>query len=1056
MKNLLTIITMIHFCVLYAQNQDVIPPSPTSSALGKYVDNPVSLYTGTPEIGIPLYELKVKDYTLPVGLSYHSSGIKVEETASNIGLGWVLNAGGVITRSMKEIPDDYKAPYCPDTWDGTGRRPDCRNGIFHSKENVHDIDVLGAYNRDLYDHDYSLDNVFSRFYSIEPNPNGWSYKKLSDTEPDVFYFNFCGKSGKFVFDVRNGVRTIRILSHHELQITHQLDRYGRLSSFEVTDDQGINYAFTAVEETETIVEANSFPQPFGGKGILSYVYYIPNSRQETKFNSSWYLTKITTPLGEEISFRYEDESSQFIRQGSEQTLLNHAFNFNVYNPNVDRSHHHLQSTVVNLKGKRLVSIQSDDERLTFLSDHERQDIWGYEPRMRPKALTGLIAFSIKPTGIPKRIKKWAFVQDYFTSPVVTTFQVGSLGYRYSKPGAHFAHDRNMNVYFKRLRLRSVQEFGTSEGDELPPTSFEYKYLGFSGWSSAHRLPHRFSFQQDLWGYYNGATGNTRSMIPKQYVYPDMFSDSRRFSVYRRVKRTGREYTLSGADRLPDADLMGVGMLTQINYPTGGFTSYEYEPHTFKDGNEAFSGGGLRIRRIVKRDGLSTDNDMVYNYSYTDGNETAGKVVSIPIFAVSDGAGVRYPLDGTQNAYRANTTRFSVPQGPLGNTKGSNIGYRKVTEFMSGNGRTVYEFAMPALWHERNDRLKISSGPLGPVADCDRAKNGTCDGVYLATRVYDLFPNSTRRSSYFDLSMNPRTYNTFPFPENPNYDWNRGQLLVKSDYNQSGQIVRKETYNYDVWYANGGYAPKKVYGMKFGQYYPRHANPDDNDALPIGNRPYGCFRVAKYRYMTGVAKVLTSRTVRDYQTGTTLATEKTTTYEHKGARHTYVTKMTDQTSQSETLITTMKYPSDYLPVYDAAEGVRALQIGKITANPVETSEYMEKEGTSYLRTSTLTTYKLVGGLPLPARHYMRETATLVDDFNPSFVIPNIGIFIRDQNYEEKFYFKRYDHRGNILETEDKTTGIVTAYVWGYNKRYPIAKVINATYASIEAILTSSEF
>src|SRR5262245_60995359 len=78
----------------------VIPPSPVAASLGKYVEQPVGLYNGIPQVDIPIYTIQAANLSLPISLSYHASGIKVSEMASNIGLGWSLNAGGVITRSV--------------------------------------------------------------------------------------------------------------------------------------------------------------------------------------------------------------------------------------------------------------------------------------------------------------------------------------------------------------------------------------------------------------------------------------------------------------------------------------------------------------------------------------------------------------------------------------------------------------------------------------------------------------------------------------------------------------------------------------------------------------------------------------------------------------------------------------------------------------------------------------------------------------------------------------------------------------------------------------------
>ncbi len=81
----------------------VIPPAPTAAALGAYAEYPSDGFSGVPGISVPLYELKLNGFTLPISLSYNASGIKVGEVASWVGLGWSLNAGGVITRSVNRF-----------------------------------------------------------------------------------------------------------------------------------------------------------------------------------------------------------------------------------------------------------------------------------------------------------------------------------------------------------------------------------------------------------------------------------------------------------------------------------------------------------------------------------------------------------------------------------------------------------------------------------------------------------------------------------------------------------------------------------------------------------------------------------------------------------------------------------------------------------------------------------------------------------------------------------------------------------------------------------------
>ncbi len=64
--------------LLNAQAPAVKPPgfaSPNAAALGKYGDIPVSYHTGVPEISIPLYTITEGSLSVPISLSYHSSGI---------------------------------------------------------------------------------------------------------------------------------------------------------------------------------------------------------------------------------------------------------------------------------------------------------------------------------------------------------------------------------------------------------------------------------------------------------------------------------------------------------------------------------------------------------------------------------------------------------------------------------------------------------------------------------------------------------------------------------------------------------------------------------------------------------------------------------------------------------------------------------------------------------------------------------------------------------------------------------------------------------------------
>ena len=80
--------------------------SPNAAELGKYGKIPVSYFNGLPNISIPLTELRAKNYTLPIYLTYHASGNKPDQHPGWVGLGWTLHAGGCINRIVNGMKDE--------------------------------------------------------------------------------------------------------------------------------------------------------------------------------------------------------------------------------------------------------------------------------------------------------------------------------------------------------------------------------------------------------------------------------------------------------------------------------------------------------------------------------------------------------------------------------------------------------------------------------------------------------------------------------------------------------------------------------------------------------------------------------------------------------------------------------------------------------------------------------------------------------------------------------------------------------------------------------------
>lgn len=89
-----------------------LPRTPESYAFERYGNIPVSELTGTANISVPIYTLKSRFWEVPITLNYATSGIKVSQEASWVGLGFDLNVGGRITVETKGcIDDDGQSKY---------------------------------------------------------------------------------------------------------------------------------------------------------------------------------------------------------------------------------------------------------------------------------------------------------------------------------------------------------------------------------------------------------------------------------------------------------------------------------------------------------------------------------------------------------------------------------------------------------------------------------------------------------------------------------------------------------------------------------------------------------------------------------------------------------------------------------------------------------------------------------------------------------------------------------------------------------------------------------
>ena len=87
---------------------DVLPsmPTPTVASMSRYCEFPEIDQNGTVPIEIPLWDFSYKGISIPIKLKYNSTGVRVGQESTWVGLGWNLEGLGFISRSVRDLPDD--------------------------------------------------------------------------------------------------------------------------------------------------------------------------------------------------------------------------------------------------------------------------------------------------------------------------------------------------------------------------------------------------------------------------------------------------------------------------------------------------------------------------------------------------------------------------------------------------------------------------------------------------------------------------------------------------------------------------------------------------------------------------------------------------------------------------------------------------------------------------------------------------------------------------------------------------------------------------------------
>ncbi|GAA3553835.1 hypothetical protein GCM10022395_01710 [Snuella lapsa] len=237
----------------------VIAPTPAVAELGKYGTYPVSMNTGIPNISFPLFDVSVAEISLPFSLSYHAGGIKVNQEATEVGLGWSISGNMVIHRNVLGTPDE------------------ATQGNFNMA--VMDIN-------DYYDKcSHASSEREEDYYELKATADGAG----EDSRPDMFNYNIAGKSGQFIYA---SDRSYMTFPYEPIKI--ERDVSGSNYYFAITDEKGTKYRFRDINKI--LIDDNPSPK----------TYHI----------TDWYLTDVIS-RNKQDTIHFEYETCGYVKEQKE-------------------------------------------------------------------------------------------------------------------------------------------------------------------------------------------------------------------------------------------------------------------------------------------------------------------------------------------------------------------------------------------------------------------------------------------------------------------------------------------------------------------------------------------------------------------------------------------------------------------------------------------------------------------------------------------------------------------------------------------------------------------
>lgn len=1038
----------------YAQNPEiksemptVMPPSPTVAALMKFEEVPVSNYTGTPDISIPLFSTKTKskDIGLDISLKYNSSGIAADAIASDVGLGWSLFAGGTVSRTVRGMPDEI-------LYMGSSAKVGIYQNSTPNYSNNYDqaFQILNDENASLSDQEISNEYLWNA-----------QVRGILDTEHDLWQFNFMGHSGRFYIkkNTTTGQLEIKGLDDNRLKIVNQYVTGTYVpTSFTIYDEKGYQFIFDVIEKTAS----NSTSFTISWNDVQG-----SNTTSTINYNSAFHLSKMLDNQNNVLAeFNYNPAPIKEIAIDKSQTLNiqdyfgNTALTLSYYalvirGPGL-RNFNPLPKEINtvgyrNTATKKLLNISVNGiAKIDFNYTKGRQDTNLHHPDSA-YVFKGIV---IKDWA-NNQIKKFTLEQDYsyiLDNRMVlkkvhtenfsdTKKETRELFYKINGQGENSIgkdywgyFNLRPNCSLKGIDRRTDPIFCTTDvlTKMTLPTGgcimFDFEANRYS--SIGNTAITNFDDNADNWteneiSYYfttqqlNVTQNLLFSATQDQRVtfYPSITQAEaeqyKGFTIFKNgVAQVGSLYCPDTIQGCCIEYVLEAGVQYSIKYwHVGGQSDSDNLKVVYhnrvSEPKQFLYGGGIRIKRIDYFDRSDIPENFYEQYP--------SMVLTYP-----PKKELNYNYDSfSQPAKSSGSLAFAVPK----------FEYRK--------------FKRECTWLELQSGTRMSPDDqttfyydvFTSTNNLQSVKTQGADVGYSNVKVFEI-GNGYSEYEYTSPIDFPETIDKYstspPFLPSPNIDYKRGLLKKERVFDANSRKLAESLYDYEFvnYKETTGFRPfyhvsDFVQGYNQYTFYSQYKNylatcaANNNCFCESGSIPDFIF-FKNIEEGFGWAK-MTNKTTKNffYQGSTQTAVETSENYTYNSLNK-KIASQTTILSTGETLKTDFSYHTGNSPY---------------SQNRISEIEKVDNYRNSELLSST----KI---------NYSNSWAG-----NASYLPQTVQSSKGANALETKVRYNKYDEYGNPLEVQQEN-GMKISYIWGYNKSQPVAEIKNIAYASIPAGLITA--